>query len=147
MLNGRRVQCCHCNTDRHLPKICEHLRTRALDGVQLVDGQYRAIEPWDASDKDEVREHISNNRFFLKHWDSYDIDGDRHNERLREAKHREVEHDFEENSQIVTHNFTATRSTLTTNISGQQSYSQAISSNNKQKFKIIYKGRDKGPTV
>lgn len=106
ILNGRRVQCCHCNTDRHLPKMCEHLRTRALDGVQLVDGQYRAIEPWDANDKEEVREHLSNNRNFLKHWDSYDVDGERQNEMLREARHREVEDAFGVDGQTEAHHTT-----------------------------------------
>jgi hypothetical protein len=87
--------------------MCEHLRTRALDGVQLVDGQYRAIEPWDANDKEEVREHLSNNRNFLKHWDSYDVDGERQNEMLREARHREVEDAFGVDGQTEAHHTTA----------------------------------------
>ena len=36
-IEGKRMKCCQYGTDRHLPKMCEKISVRVLDGVKIKD--------------------------------------------------------------------------------------------------------------
>ncbi|XP_059175508.1 myb-like protein X [Physella acuta] len=69
-LDGRKARCCYCNTDRHTPKQCVNLYCRIVDGIQLREGVYKAVEPCDERDREEMRGEIQQKgiRHFLN-WD------------------------------------------------------------------------------